>query len=801
MGECGDAVVGPGEACDDGNAANDDTCLNSCELASCGDGFVGPGEGCDDGNEVDADDCTNACKLTSCGDGELQANEDCDDGNPNNGDGCLDTCVAASCGDGFVHVGVESCDDANPTNNDACLSSCELASCGDGQVHIGVEDCDDQNASNTDSCLSSCEMASCGDGYTHAGVEECDDGNASNGDACLISCHQASCGDGLLYVGVEQCDDGNELETDTCLSSCLAASCGDGYVGPGEGCDDGNGNDLDDCSNDCVPATCGNGIVQANEACDDGNAVNTDGCLTTCVLPSCGDGYTHAGAEECDDANANNGDGCLGTCDLASCGDGFVQAGVEACDDGNASNGDGCLGSCELASCGDGYLHVGVEGCEDGNSNQTDACAACQIASCGDGYLHAGVELCDDGNPFPNDGCEASCEGTPILTASLSASTCVLFEGGQAMRCWGDNQSGQLGLNHDAYVGGQPGQMPPPNALVGGAPAQMVAGPDHACAVVGTEVVCWGENGSGQLGRGNKVDLGDAPNELPVPPIANLSQVAQVVAGIWSTCVRMIDGGVRCWGNNGSGRLGYGHTTYLGDDPGEMPTPLVNLGGPVSALAAGSYHYCALMQTGSVRCWGRNDSGQLGIGNTTNIGDNGGEMPPADVDFGGGTVVQLDAGGQATCVLLDGGTVRCWGSSIAAANGSTNAIGDVMGEMPPPTVNVGGTVTQIDVGGTHVCALLVGGIVRCWGVNDYGQLGQGNENSIGLQPGQMPPPNVNVGGAAVQVFTGYNHSCALLDDGTLRCWGYGLWGRLGYGSQGDVGDGPGEMPPPPVPVW
>ena len=101
----------------------------------------------------------------------------------------------------------------------------------------------------------------------------------------------------------------------------------------------------------------------------------------------------------------------------------------------------------------------------------------------------------------------------------------------------------------------------------------------------------------------------------------------------------------------------------------------------------------------------------------------------------------------------------------------------------------------------HTCVLLVGGNVRCWGDGGGGQLGYGNSNDIGDQPGEMPPANVNLGGPVEQLFVGGAHNCALMGDGTLRCWGANNYGQLGYGNTNSVGDQPGEMPPPPVPVW
>lgn len=115
---CGDSRIDEGEACDDGNASNLDTCVVGCAFARCGDGFVAKGfEGCDDGNPIDKDACTNTCALPSCGDGIVQAGEECDDANQDDSDACTSRCLTAKCGDGFVQAGVEACDEG-PRNAD-----------------------------------------------------------------------------------------------------------------------------------------------------------------------------------------------------------------------------------------------------------------------------------------------------------------------------------------------------------------------------------------------------------------------------------------------------------------------------------------------------------------------------------------------------------------------------------------------------------------------------------------------------------------------------------------------------------
>lgn len=185
---CGDAILDPGEACDDGNDDDGDACLRGCVRARCGDGVIWRGvEQCDDANGYDGDACRNGCGLPACGDGIVQPPEQCDDGNGDDGDACLSSCLGARCGDGHVRRGAETCDDGNESDTDDCVRGCVPARCGDGFVRAGVEDCDDGNRVDDDFCDLACRAPACGDGK-RAGGETCDLGPA-NGDrpAFLIS--------------------------------------------------------------------------------------------------------------------------------------------------------------------------------------------------------------------------------------------------------------------------------------------------------------------------------------------------------------------------------------------------------------------------------------------------------------------------------------------------------------------------------------------------------------------------------------------------------------------------------------
>ncbi len=762
---CGDkAVDDPREACDDGNEDNTDACLNTCQAATCGDGFVGPGEACDPKADPD---CTDACARPSCGDGLVQGDEACDDGNADDTDDCLGTCLKAGCGDAILHEG---------------------------------EQCDDGNADDTDDCVAACKTARCGDGFTHEGAEVCDDGNDDNTDDCLNSCNAAICGDDLVHQGSEQCDDGNTDNDDGCSSTCKHENCGDGVKQMDESCDDENQVDGDGCSASCTFETCGDKLVQGQEACDDGNDINTDDCVS-CLLAHCGDGVTWKGQEQCDDGNASQSDVCLGTCEFAACGDGEVLAGVEACDDGDDDETDECTSACELAVCGDGLVWAGQEECDDGNASNGDPCLNTCVANvCGDGFVDATAEGCDDANGDNNDGCSNACkQGAVSLGVSVFASNCAVREGG--VRCWGENTGGHLGYGSTANFGDEPGDLPlseikagPPGALV----IKVGSGVFNTCAVFDTgEARCWGAGVGLGLGMASP-NLGDDPDELPAPAVPLGGAAVDVGVGEFFACALMDTGGVRCWGKSAEGQTGYPFNPWIGDD--ETPASMgdVSLGAKATQISVARFHTCALLVGGSVRCWGRNASGRLGIKSTAPLGDN--ELPTAvpPVDLGG-TAIQVAAGGIHTCALLDTGKMRCWGEGSAGSLGykNINNIGD--NEAPAAAGDVKmleplDMVKKVAVGDAHTCALLATGAVRCWGIGPSGELGYGPPSKLGDDPADVSPL-VDVGGQVRDLVLGFGLSCALLDGGAVRCWGSNIRGQLGTGGTNNVGDDPGEMPP------
>lgn len=285
---------------------------------------------------------------------------------------------------------------------------------------------------------------------------------------------------------------------------------------------------------------------------------------------------------------------------------------------------------------------------------------------------------------------------------------------------------------------------------------------------------------------------------------------AKLIAGFTHGCVLRDSGTVKCWGGNYFGQLGLGDTNHRGNEAGEMgdALPSVDLGSGRTALAltAGDDHNCALLDNGTVKCWGRNDYGQLGLGDTSNRGDGAGEMGDAlpVVDLGTGrTAVALTAGGFHTRALLDNSQVKCWGYNVGGqlGLGDTNHRGDEPGEMGDalPAVNLGGgrTVVSLTLGGLHSCALLDNGTVKCWGNNFNGQLGLGDTYFRGDGTGEMgdalPAVDLGSGRTAIALTAGNTFTCALLDIGAVKCWGRNAFGQLGLGDTDHRGDGPGEM--------
>ncbi|MCP3974407.1 MAG: hypothetical protein GY720_07935, partial [bacterium] len=262
-----------------------------------------------------------------------------------------------------------------------------------------------------------------------------------------------------------------------------------------------------------------------------------------------------------------------------------------------------------------------------------------------------------------------------------------------------------------------------------------------------------------------------------------------LAAGFYHHCALLESGAVRCWGRNDYGQLGYGHVDHIGDN--ELPSSAgdVSLGGRAVALTAGGDHTCAILDTGNVRCWGRGSYGQLGHGNTDHIGDS--ELPSdaGDVPLGA-PAVAISAGFGSTCAILDYGAVRCWGynSYGQLGYGNTIRIGDDEPASDAGDVPLGEPAIAIDSTRYFTCAVLESGAVRCWGENSFGALGYGHLHNIGDDETPDMVGNVELGARAVDIAAGGYHACAILETGNVRCWGRGSYGQLGSANTTTIGD-------------
>ena len=347
--------------------------------------------------------------------------------------------------------------------------------------------------------------------------------------------------------------------------------------------------------------------------------------------------------------------------------------------------------------------------------------------------------------------------------------TCAVTTAG-GVQCWGRNNSGQFGdgTTTDSAV--------PVDVIdLESGVVAIASGNIHACALT-TEggVQCWGSNSQGQLGA----ETGDLDSTTPVGVVGLETGVVAIASGDLHTCAVTTAGGVKCWGVDG-GWQGYGNTTTPVDvleEPGGQPL------GEIAGITAGGEHTCALTDAGGVKCWGRNGWGQLGNGTIS-----GGR--PVDVcqsfDEEEGVCTELlsnvaaiDAGYSHTCALTNAGAIKCWGNNSHGQLG--NGDGSYSWATPTDVSGLQSGAAAINAGGLHTCAITTGGGVKCWGMNFFGQVGDGTSTD---RPTPVDVLGLSSGVAAVSAGSAY-HTCALTDTGAVTCWGGNDYGQTGD-SDGD----------------
>ena len=222
------------------------------------------------------------------------------------------------------------------------------------------------------------------------------------------------------------------------------------------------------------------------------------------------------------------------------------------------------------------------------------------------------------------------------------------------------------------------------------------------------------------------------------------------------SCSILDNGSLMCWGLNNRGQVGDGTTT-------DAHTPqLVDLGSGaiVTEVANGYRHTCATLENGSLYCWGQNSEGELGNGQQYTS-----QTTPLWVDLGAGrTAVRIDADMSNTCAVVDNGSLYCWGTN---SHGQLNDDPSQLARQTTPRwIDLGGNVAStVSVGSLNVCSILNNGSLYCWGDDSYGQLARGGVS--GLDSWTPVYVDFGAGVTVAQINLGNQHLCAIVDNGSL----------------------------------
>jgi alpha-tubulin suppressor-like RCC1 family protein len=320
----------------------------------------------------------------------------------------------------------------------------------------------------------------------------------------------------------------------------------------------------------------------------------------------------------------------------------------------------------------------------------------------------------------------------PVKVLGISTATqvsvgnnevCALLSNG-TVKCWGSNGNGNLGngTTADSNI---------PTLVLNVSSASQISVQDGSCALIANGTIkCWGYNYWGNAGDGTSGQSGmDPTNTSKSTPVlvSDINTATQVAASGSTTCALLSDGSVSCWGYGGGGQLGNGSFAYPTSSK-YLVTGISN----ATSIASGDSHFCAGLSTGAVKCWGLDNSGQLG-GSVPWNASKGGYLSSIPVTVTGlSNIVSLSLGSSHSCGINSSGNVFCWGSNSNGqlgdnTNNDSGVITEVSGvwtmiSTPVQALSTS-NVTSIATGEAHTCALDTSNILKCWGANSYGQLG------------------------------------------------------------------------------
>jgi len=317
--------------------------------------------------------------------------------------------------------------------------------------------------------------------------------------------------------------------------------------------------------------------------------------------------------------------------------------------------------------------------------------------------------------------------------------------------------------------------VPADSSTAGTHTSVLATGSGHSCAILDNgSAMCWGLDNYGQLGDGGDTTNRNKPTTYV--SIEDGQSVTQIYAKQSRTCIVLNDNTASCWGFNEDGQAGDDSTNRYKSPSAKVQFPD---GKRVKSMGMGLKHTCAILEDDTLTCWGLDSHGALGNGDS----DTSDKYTPQTITTPSDRkVVKVEPGAMHTCILLDDGGVMCWGRDNLGQLGN----GDTSDTIHAPSSNVelpeGRAATDLSVGDHHSCALLDNGSVACWGQNNHGQLG---DNTTTNRPIPIYP-YLPAGSLAVSVAVGPFNTCAILENSSLYCWGHNGYGRLGIGVTGGV---------------